>query len=160
MGEMDVIPEKKRNLVKKLMSKRVSNVKFDGEYVSFTFDGRTIRNKVRPRKCLPWVGTWNRKNNTVYFDDDMAKNKKELLSLAVHESVEAYVGKRYGLRSTAEGHYVAENVERKFAQSSGVHWPTYQWRAEFVHRKETERKDNALKNTIRLLKKELKKKRD
>ena len=64
------------------------------------------------------------------------KQPKELLCVLVHESVEKYVHDKYGLSDDAEGHFVATMVEQKFARQIGVNWSDYNWRVEFIYRKE------------------------
>lgn len=133
---MSFIKPDKRVLVKRLIKMNVLNVKYTGNYLTFRYDRHDIRNRVVMRKHLGWVGHWSRGTNTVYYDDDLVKQPKELLSVLVHESVEKYVHDKYDLSDNAEGHYVATMVEQKFARQIGVNWDDYNWRVEFIYRKE------------------------
>lgn len=133
---MSFIKEDKRKLVKRLIAMNVFDVKYDGKNLSFRYDKTNIRNRVVMRKHLGWVGHWSRGTNTVYYDNDLVKQPKELLCVLIHESVEKYVHDKYGLSDDAEGHYVATMVEQKFARQIGVNWNDYNWRVEFIYRKE------------------------
>ena len=130
-----VNPEKK-SLVKRLITMNALNVKYDGKNIEFRYDRHLIKNRVVMRKHLGWVGHWSRGTNTVYYDNDLVKQPKELLCVLVHESVEKYVHDKYGLSDDAEGHFVATMVEQKFARQIGVNWNDYNWRVEFIYRKE------------------------
>jgi len=133
---MSFIKPDKRVLVKRLIAMNALDVKYTGKYLTFRYDHHNIRNRVVMRKHLGWVGHWSRGTNTVYYDDDLVNQPKELLSVLVHESVEKYVHDKYGLSDNAEGHYVATMVEQKFARQIGVNWDDYNWRVEFIYRKE------------------------
>jgi hypothetical protein len=133
---MSFIKPDKRSIVKHLISMNALDVKFNGKSISFRYDRHIIKNKVVVRKHLGWVGRWSRETNTVYYDNDLVKQPKELLCVLVHESVEKYVHEKYGLSDSAEGHYVATMVEQKYAQQSGVNWEDFDWRIEFICRKE------------------------
>jgi len=133
---MSFIKPEKRKEVKRLSAMNALDVKYDGKYITFRYDRHNIKNKVVMRKHLGWVGHWSRGTNTIYYDNDLVKQPKELLSVLVHESVEKYVHDKYGLSDDAEGHYVATMVEQKFAREIGVNWNDYNWRVEFIYRKE------------------------
>jgi len=133
---MSFIKPEKRPLVKRLITMSALDVKFDGKYITFRYDRHEIKNRVVMKKHLGWVGHWSRGTNTIYYDDDLVKQPKELLSVLVHESIEKYVHDKYELSDSAEGHYVATMVEQKFARKIGVNWDDYNWRVEFIYRKE------------------------
>jgi hypothetical protein len=133
---MSFVKPEKRQLVKRLISMNALNVNYDGKYITFRYDRNVIKNRVVIRKHLGWVGHWSRGTNTIYYDDDLLKFPKELLCVLVHESVEKYIHDKYGLSDDAEGHYVATMIEQKFARESRVNWDDYNWRVEFIARKE------------------------
>lgn len=128
-------PDKKK-LVKKLITMNALNVKYDGKNLSLRYDRHDIKNRVVMKKHLGWVGHWSRGTNTIYYDNDLVKHPKELLCVLVHESIEKYVHDHYGLSDDAEGHFVATMIEQKFARQIGVNWNDYNWRVEFIYRKE------------------------
>ena len=133
---MSFINPDKRKLVKHLSSMNALNVKYTGNYITLRYDRNEIKNKVVMKKHLGWVGHWSRGTNTIYYDKELVKEPKELLSVLVHESIEKYVHDKYGLSDDAEGHYIATMVEQKFARDIGVNWDDYNWRVEFIYRKE------------------------
>lgn len=150
-----VIDKNKRDLVRRLIREHAKNVRFRNGIISFDFDGCRIRNRVEIKPSVKWVGTWSRKTNKVLLDDDMYNDIREVISLALHESVEKYLHQKYGLSTDAEGHYVAEHVEKDFAKRAGINWNDYMWKAEFVHRKEMNEHEKKLKKQIKELKKKL-----
>ena len=133
---MSFIKPDKRALVKRLIKMNALDVKYDGKYLTLRYDRHDIRNRVVMKKHLGWVGHWSHSANTIYYDDDLVNQPKELLSVLVHESIEKYVHDKYDLSDDAEGHYVATMVEQKFACQIGVNWDDYNWRVEFIYRKE------------------------
>jgi len=133
---MSFIKPDKRPIVKRLISMNALDVTFNGKFITFRYDRHLIKNKVVMKKHLGWVGHWSRESNTIYYDNDLVNQPKELLSVLVHESIEKYVHDKYGLSDDAEGHYVATMVEQKFARQIGVNWNDYNWRVEFIYRKE------------------------
>jgi hypothetical protein len=133
---MSFVNPEKRKLVKQLISMNALNVKFNGKTITFRYDRHIIKNKVVVRKHLGWVGHWSRNTNTVYYDSDLVKSTKEIISVLVHESIEKYVYDTYGLSDSAEGHYIATMIEQKFAQESGINWDDHNWRIEVIAKKE------------------------
>lgn len=133
---LSFISPDKRLIVKRLIKMNVLDVKYDKKYISFRFDRHQIKNRVVMKKHLGWVGHWSRTTNTVYYDDDLVTQPKELLAVLIHESIEKYVHDMYGLSDDAEGHYVATIIEQKFAKQTGINWNDYNWRVEFIYRKE------------------------
>jgi hypothetical protein len=133
---MTFIKPDKRALVKRLIKMNALGVNFNGSSISMRFDRSDIKNLVKVKKHLGWVGHWEKHSNTILYDDDLLKHPKELICVLVHESIEKYVYEKYGLSPDAEGHYVASMIEQKFARTSGVNWNDYNWRVEFIYRKE------------------------
>lgn len=133
---MSFIKPDKRATVKRLIKMNALDVKFNGKYIVLRYDRNTITNKVVMKKHLGWVGKWSPTTNTIYYDNDLVSQPKELLCVLVHESIEKYVHDKYELSDSAEGHYVASMIEQKFARDSGVNWDDYNWRVEFIYRKE------------------------
>ena len=134
------IKPEKRALVKRLIKMNPLDVKYDGKYITFRYDRHAIKNKVVAKKHLGWVGSWSRTANTIYYDPDLVNQPKEVLSVLVHESIEKYLHDTYGFSDSADGHYVATMVEQEFAHGIGVNWDDYNWRVEFICRKELKHK--------------------
>lgn len=142
---LSFIKPDKRAIVKRLSKMNALDVKFNGKQITFRYDRSLINNKVIMRKHLGWVGLWSHTNNTIYYDDDLVSQPKELLCVLIHESIEKYVHDKYDLSESAEGHYVATMVEQNFARDTGVNWEDYNWRVEFIYRKEMKRAHRPVK---------------
>lgn len=125
-------------VIERLSEKKVSNIRFNGKYFSCTFDGRKLRNLVLILPHYEYVGGWARKKHTIYIDDDMLRsdNKKELISLMIHESVEKYASQKYGLREDTEGHLIADKVEYLWAKSQHINWDAYSLLVDMIRKKE------------------------
>lgn len=148
MTRLSFIPPENRALVEKLSKKRVTNIKFDGKTCTFTYDGHRLKHHVHEVRHLVWVGRWSMHGDwrtskkTLYYDNQVKieGTGKELILVLVHEGVERYCQKRYNLSWVVEGHYVASEVEHALAHKLGVNWTEYQWKVEFINRKENEYK--------------------
>lgn len=146
MVRLSFITPENRALVEKLSKKKVTNIKFDGKTCTFTYDGHRLKHNVREAKHLAWVGKWSANGDwrssrkTIYYDDNvrLEGTGKELLCVCIHEGVERYLQKRYGLSWVTDGHYVASKVEEALGKRLGVNWTEYMWKIEFINRKETE----------------------
>jgi len=133
MSEKDFLKRK----IEELQRMEVKNVSFDAGKVKFEFDGSLIENEVKVVEHEVWVGSHHRKVPIVYVDNDVPP--KYVPSLCIHEAVEKYVGQRYGLSTNAEGHELAEDVERRFFLKQGLteaDWEEYAKVAERIHREE------------------------
>jgi hypothetical protein len=117
----------------------ISNVSFtapisdrDGK-ISFVFDGTRINNSIRIVQKDERVGQWDLLGNILYVDDDLPS--KWLKYIAVHESVEAYLSKKYKLNPDAEAHTLAEDIEHRFFLQQGHlenEWAQYSKTCKFV----------------------------
>jgi hypothetical protein len=142
------IKPEKRAIVKRLVKMSPLDVKYDGKTITFRYDRHIIKNKVIAKKHLGWVGRWSRTANTIYYDPDLVNQPKEVLSVLMHESIEKYVHDTYELSDSADGHFVATMVEQKFAQEIGVNWDDFNWRVEFICRKEMKHKKKPMEKKV------------
>lgn len=138
---------KEKNLVKRLKKLPLGRVKFidsnprdkklsDGSTIIVEYDGRKLKNKIEIMKHLGYVGAFHTKRNMVSCDDDLT-DPKEQKTICVHETIEKYVSKKYGLDIDIEAHEVATAIERKFAKRIGVNWLGYNRRVAWIHDKES-----------------------
>jgi hypothetical protein len=134
-SSLSLIPQPQRKIVASLLRKSITNIRFTGKTISFTYDGKKLRNKVKRLRYVPLVADWKPNNPLVTYDDDVSK-KREILLLAIHESVEKYVAQKYGLSKVTAAHYVATFIERKVARKMHINWERYSWDVEFAFRKE------------------------
>ena len=126
----------KKRLVQKVSHEPIGPVYYDGHKITVNFDGQVLSNKVVVLEHEKWVGHWSRSEPVVYIDDDVPMEFRKYV--AFHESIEKYLKEQYGLSDLAEGHEIAEAVERRyFLRNRSVEdWNEYSRIVERVHRKE------------------------
>ena len=124
-------------LAQELAEEPVRNVSYTPESISLTFNGELISNEIQIKPHESWVGSWSRKKQVIYIDDDLPEEWRE--TIAVHETIEKYLRERYGLNENAEGHETAEEIEkRNFLKTySQKEWEKYNRVVERIHRKES-----------------------
>jgi len=120
-------------LVERLKREKISDVTFDGKTIRLKYDHHRLSRDVVVGEHILWVGSHS--GDVVKVDDDL--HLVEGLSVAVHETVEDYLEKRYGLSSLAEAHFIAEEVEARWARKYTQLKPgPYGRKVERVFRKE------------------------
>jgi hypothetical protein len=127
----------KEKLAKILAKKPVKDVWYTGKHISLNYDGEHLSNIIKVLRHEEWVGSWDKKGRPIiYIDDDVPKKYRP--SLAVHETVEKYLWERYRLDPNAEGHEIAEEVEKRWflKNFSKKEWDEYSKIVERIHRKE------------------------
>jgi len=114
-------------LMKLFLKEPVTHVRFFGNRISLTYLGRRISDKFKIRK-VNHVGEWSRRRKEVSVDKNFnnRERKKELRSLAVHEAVERFLVKTYGLNTDNEAHVVATRKEKEFLKSEKGNWRSHQ----------------------------------
>ena len=116
-----------RTLISLLKKKRISDVLVRGSWVSLTYDGRRIRDRIIKKKHEKHVAEWSRRNKNLLLDDDI--KGKSILFIVIHEAVEKYVTQRYGLNVDKESHKIAQAVERAFVINHCRHDNKKCWRS-------------------------------
>jgi hypothetical protein len=128
----------REKLAENLAKKAVKDVWYTGKRIRLNFDDEYLSNTIKVLKHEEWVGSWDKKGRPiVYIDDDVPEKFRP--SLAIHETVEKYLWERYRLDPNAEGHEVAEEVEKRwFLKNLGTKkdWEDYSKLVERIHRKE------------------------
>jgi len=111
---------------------------YNGKSISVSFDGEILRNSIKIVPHEVWVGSWTKSPNLLIDDDIPEKPKKWRQSVALHEILEKYLDGRYGLSGTIEGHFIAEELERKWflQHHSEKEYDEYQRIVEVTHRVE------------------------
>jgi hypothetical protein len=120
-------------LVTRLSKSTVTKFSQGNGQISFKYDGQMHTFKVFTKPHVPWVGTWDKRK--LFLDDDI-RYTKDIYCLSVHEAVESYVARKYGIDRDYTAHYIATAVEKAFARNIRQNWDDYQMRTEFVFRKE------------------------
>jgi hypothetical protein len=121
-----------KKLIERLTKSRVSNVFMGKGFMRFKYDGQIHSFKVQIKPYVRWVGTWD--NKTLYLDDDI-RFKKDQLCTSIHEAIESYVARKYGLDRDYTAHYVATMVEHTYAKSIDLNWDDYEMRTELIYRR-------------------------
>ncbi|VVB83028.1 Uncharacterised protein [uncultured archaeon] len=129
-----------RELMKVFMKSPVTNIKFSGNRVSFNFYGHKISDRICVKK-QPHVGEWSRRIGKIvidrYFNE---KDKiKEFRSLCIHEAVERFLVKTYGLNTDNEAHPVAKKKEREYLESVKGNWKGHELRVYWDWHKQGEK---------------------
>jgi hypothetical protein len=114
-----------------------TNVVYKNGVISLRYDNTFISNHVILRKHEPFVGVWHKFRNDVYVDKDL-KTKRDMIAVAVHESVEKYVSKKYGFNPDVEAHHIADAVEKTYLERLGAKWDAHQEKVKEVWREEGE----------------------
>jgi len=130
-----IIPARHRRLVSRLVKLNFTNFQFKKGVISFDFDDRTLTNRVNLLPRVKLVADWRRGTKTVRLDKHLAQRRKYEILASFHETLEKYLGERYGLSKALEGHYVATMIERKLAKKLKVGWDDYGMYVEFLFRK-------------------------
>ncbi len=101
----------KRELIKLLSAKSVTNLIYKSGHIILNFDGRRLRYKVI-MKHEPSIANWSRVRKEIHYDEKLGK--RDILPVLVHEAVEKYVTQKYHLNTDKESHKIAQRVEKKF----------------------------------------------
>lgn len=113
--------------VKLLLDYPVKNVKFSKNKISLTFFGHRISDKIVLRR-VNHVGEWSRRRKEVSVDKEFGEKewKKSFQALCVHEAVERFLSKKYGLNIDNEAHVVARKKEREYLEKVKGNWKSHE----------------------------------
>jgi hypothetical protein len=116
-----------RELMKILLKSPVTKIRFFGNRISLTYFGHRISDKFIVKQ-VAHVGEWSRRRREVTVDKNFNRKerKKELRSLALHEAVERFLVKTYGLNTDNEAHLVALQKEKEFLKKEKGNWRSHQ----------------------------------
>jgi hypothetical protein len=118
----------RKKLIFSLKLKKVKNLTIGRNWISFEYDDEKIKNKIVIKKHVDEVGDWYSKNkNEVYVNRDLG-GKNSVRAVALHESIEKFVTKKYGLDIEEESHMIADVVEKRFLECRGFSWRRHQER--------------------------------
>lgn len=114
-------------LIKILLKSPVTKIKFRRGKISLTFFGHRISDRFIVKR-VTHVGEWSRRRREVTIDKNFNKKgrEKELKSLALHEAVERFLVKTYGLNTDNEAHLVALQKEKEFLKKEKGNWRSHQ----------------------------------
>lgn len=114
-----------RYLIKSLLREKVKNVKITDKWISLEYDGEKIKNEIVIRKHECYVGTWAKRNDRIFIDNDL-KTKKDRDAVAFHETIEKFVTQKYGLDEDTDAHRIANEKEKEYFEKSGGNWRSHQ----------------------------------
>ncbi|MBI5228964.1 hypothetical protein HY991_02550 [Candidatus Micrarchaeota archaeon] len=120
-------------LIRRLMEEPVKSLVFGKDFVSLVYDGTPLRDRGLVQKRQRHVGEWNRKKRKVYVDDDL--NGLDRQAVILHEAIEGYVVRRYGLDVDSQAHPIAEAIEKRWFKEKGGNWRSHQMRTYWVWKK-------------------------
>ena len=104
----------RKQLIRFLKKQRVRNVKYKNRILTLSFLGNRMKFKVI-RRHIGVVGNWDRKRNIIYVDKKIIDG--DLAPVLVHEAVEKFVTRKFGLLVDSESHKIAQAVEHSYAYS-------------------------------------------
>jgi hypothetical protein len=129
------LTKKQKELLKRLKEEPVKNLKFEGNFISFKYDGKDIKCRMVVKSHEKWVGSWSRKRPIVYIDDDLKGIDRK--AVALHEAVERYITLTYGFGEDEESHDVAMVKEREFLKRRlGDGWRSHQIKIGIIFKRE------------------------
>lgn len=113
--------------VKILLNQPVTKIKFSKNKVSLNFFGKRISDKITLKK-EPHVAEWSRKRKEIFIDRNFGKKEieKSFKALCVHEVIERFLVKTYGLKLDEEAHVVATRKEKEFLGSEKGNWKSHE----------------------------------
>lgn len=109
-------------LIRRLSLKRVTDVRYYGDAIALTFDGRRIVNKVKIVPHEERVESYTVGSRVITIDNDAPRRYRPALS--VHGSVEKYVVETYGLTPDEDAHQVTQAVEKTWFTEN---FPVAEW---------------------------------
>lgn len=113
--------------VKILLKYPVSNIKFSKNRISLNFFGRRISDKITLKR-EDHVAEWSRKRREIFIDKNFGNKEKEksFRALCIHELIERFLVKEFGLKVDEEAHIVATQKEKEYLESVKGNWRAHE----------------------------------
>lgn len=113
--------------VKVLLKSPVTGIRFSGNNISLTFFDQRIRDKI-VRKLEDHVAEWSRRRKEIIIDRKITPDhfRKSFRALCVHEVIESYLVKKFGLKLDTEAHIVATKKEKEYLKELGGNWRSHE----------------------------------
>ncbi|MFH0837181.1 MAG: hypothetical protein V1870_03570 [Candidatus Aenigmatarchaeota archaeon] len=124
----------KKELIKELSKQHIKDVRFHGHNLSLKFLGHRLKFVV-VFKHVGMIGNWNRKRNTIYIEAKL--RQKDRLPIIIHEAVERFVTKHFGLRVDSQSHPIAQSIEKHFIRNKHL-WREHEDRVNYLWKKQRE----------------------
>ena len=112
--------------VKVLLKYPVTNIKFSKNRVSLNFFNHRISDKITIKREAR-IGEWSRKRREIFIDKNFGEKEKEksFRALCIHELIERFLTKEFGLRVDDEAHIVATQKEKEYLESIKGNWKSH-----------------------------------
>ncbi len=113
--------------IKLLLKYPVTNIKFSKNKISLTFFNQRISDKIIIKK-EDHVAEWSRKRKEIFIDNNFGEREKEksFRALCIHEAVERFLSKKFGLRIDDEAHIVATQKEKEYLENVKGNWKSHE----------------------------------
>ena len=117
--------KEQRRLVKGFEKEHMSSVVVTKKRISGVYDGCHISYPVKEVPHMKNIGNWRHSgwDNTIVIDWDVKPSERA--AVLVHEAVEQYLQKNYGLPYW-KAHYLATIAERHHVESHGGNWRSHE----------------------------------
>ena len=113
--------------IKILLKTPIKNIKFSKNRVSLNFFNHKISDKIVIKR-EDHVAEWSRKKKEIFIDKGFGEKEREksFRALCVHETIESFLVKEFGLRLDEEAHVVATQKEKEYLQSVNGNWRSHE----------------------------------
>lgn len=116
-----------KSFVKLLLKSPVTNIKFSRGRLSLNFFKQRISDKITIKK-EDHVAEWSRKKREIFIDKNFGEKEKEksFRALCIHELIEGFLSKKFGLNVDKEAHIVATQKEKGYLKSVKGNWRSHE----------------------------------
>lgn len=116
-----------KSFVKLLLKYPVTNIKFSKNRISLDFFNHRISDKITLKK-EQHVAEWSRRRKEIFIDKNFGEKEREksFRALCIHETIERFLAKKFGLRVDDEAHIVATQKEKEYLESVKGNWKSHE----------------------------------
>lgn len=100
---------------------------FPKRKISLNFFGHRISDKITIKR-EDHVAEWSRKRKEIFIDKNFDEREKEksFRALCIHELIERFLSKEFGLNIDKEAHIVATQKEKEYLESVKGNWQSHE----------------------------------
>jgi hypothetical protein len=116
-----------KSFVRILLKSPVTNIKFSKNRLSLNFFNQRISDKITLKR-EDHVAEWSRKRKEIFIDNNFGEKEKEksFRALCIHELIERFLCKKFGLKLDEEAHIVATQKEKEYLESVKGNWRSHE----------------------------------
>ena len=113
--------------IKLLLKSPVTKIKFAKNRLSLNFFNHRISDKIKLKR-EDHVAELSRKRKEIFIDKNFGEREmeKSFHALCIHELIESFLAKKYGLRVDDEAHLVATQKEKEYLESVKGNWKSHE----------------------------------